>query len=58
MEQTHKEFIKTNLVFQKACELARIPTTVRQASKYRRGFGLAFKFRTQASNELKSEAGV
>ena len=41
---TNKEFAKTDPKFRAACERAGIEPTARQASKYRRGFGLAFQF--------------
>lgn len=39
---THDEFMKTNDLFKKSCEKAGIKPTKRQASKFRRGLGLAF----------------
>lgn len=46
---THKQFSQSDVVFKRACELANLPNTPRQASKYRAGRGRAFKFRAQAS---------
>ena len=41
MKLTNVEFRKTDKVFRKACKLAGVPATTRQASKYRNGKGLA-----------------
>ena len=41
MKLTNVEFRKTDKVFRKACALAGVPVTTRQASKYRNGKGLA-----------------
>lgn len=46
--QTNREFAATNARFQAACEAAGVPPTTRQASKYRRGRGIALK---QAARE-------
>ena len=48
----NKVFSQTNAHFQKACQLAGIPPTQRQASKWRRGFGRAWSFRIEAKQEL------
>jgi len=40
---TNKEFSKDSVTFNKACEAAHIPATARQASKWRRGKGKAYK---------------
>lgn len=45
---THKQFSQSDVVFKRACELANLPNTARQASKYRAGRGKAFKYRAQA----------
>lgn len=42
-KQTNKAFAETNKVFQKACELASLTPNKRQASKFRRSRGAAFK---------------
>jgi len=45
MKQTNFEYSKTNIVFKKSCAIAGTPVTTRQASKYRRGLGLAYNAR-------------
>lgn len=40
-------------VFVKACELAEIDPTTRQASKYFRGFGKAYRHRAEAERQSK-----
>lgn len=40
---THKEFATTDKPFQAACQRVKPPATKRQASKYRRKKGLAWK---------------
>ena len=55
MRETNKNFIR-HTVFKKACELTKTPVTTRQASKFRRGFGLAARFSRKAfsiSNQEK-----
>ncbi len=42
---THREFVKDSKTFQDACEAAEIEPTIRQASKFRRGMGVAYKKR-------------
>jgi hypothetical protein len=47
---TNKEFAKENDLFRAACEMAQeehknLKPTKRQASKFRRGKGIAFKFK-------------
>ena len=42
---TNAAFAKTDAAFREACEQAGIEPTIRQASKFRRGFGLAFTTR-------------
>ena len=50
IRQTNADFATTNKQFIKACEVARIPPTKRQASKFRSRRGLAYqKLRTLAS---------
>lgn len=44
----HKEFAKTDVVFQKACELAGCKPSQRQASKWRNSRGQAFAKRNEA----------
>ena len=52
---TNKEFIHDNPLFRKACQLAKIKATTRQASKYRRGFGLAITKKRLARTLLNQE---
>ena len=57
---TNKEFAVKDQVFRKACELTIInnkplPASARQASKYRRGLGVAFKMKTMAVKTLAEE---
>lgn len=40
---TNKQFSTDNESFREACEKAKIPNTVRQASKFRRKLGLAYQ---------------
>lgn len=47
MRETNAKFAEGSL-FMKACSLADIPATSRQASKYRRGLGLAIKQKQRA----------
>ena len=42
-DTTNAEFAKNNKTFRKACEAVDIEPTPRQASKYRRKMGVAFK---------------
>lgn len=48
--QTHTDFAKTNNEFRRACEAAGIEPTTRQAGKYRRGKGLAYKQKLKLRN--------
>ena len=41
----NSEFAKKNDAFRKACKKAHVEPTARQASKFRNGRGIAFKFR-------------
>ena len=43
--QPNAVFAASNVAFVVACKAAGIPATARQASKYRRGAGLAFSLR-------------
>jgi len=47
MRITNTKFTE-DVLFQEACLLADIPATTRQASKYRRGLGLAVGFKQKA----------
>lgn len=44
----NKTFAKTNPLFLKSCELAKVQPTVRQASKFRMGKGTAFEWAADA----------
>ena len=46
--ETNTQFTK-NRVFAEACSLAGIPATSRQASKYRRGLGIATRYKMKAA---------
>jgi len=48
---TNKEFASKNDLFGKACGLAGVPQTARQASKFRMGRGKAFSFKNQVVND-------
>lgn len=48
----NKVFASNNQLFRKACELASVDPTRRQASKYQRGIGKAFLFKGQAKEKL------
>lgn len=48
MKQSNIMYALKNRVFKKACELAELPPTTRQASKYRRGRGLAARYAKRA----------
>jgi hypothetical protein len=53
---TNRELMKNDQVFLKACELAGVQPSVRQASKFRGGSkrpGKASMFRARAIQELK-----
>lgn len=52
---THREFAGTNEVFIKACELAKVKPTMRQASKFRLKRGSAFQFKKQAVEALEDK---
>ena len=49
---TNKEFASTNQKFKEACAKAKVEPTARQASKWRRQTGLAWKV---ASRQVKVE---
>jgi len=48
---TNKAFAEKDGFFKKACEVASVKVTTRQASKFRLGKGLAFKHRKQVKEE-------
>jgi len=50
---TNREFAEKDLVFQKACELAGIQPTKRQASKWSHRKGLARQFMKPAIEDIK-----
>lgn len=50
----NKDGARDNTLFIKCCELASIPATARQYSKYKRGFGLAIIFKLKAKTALKA----
>ncbi len=58
---TNKEFPQNNEIFVEACRLAKIPPTVRQASKFRIAAklkifkGLASQFRYDAIRAIRKE---
>jgi hypothetical protein len=43
------EFSKTDRLFRVSCCMAGIPATARQASKWRRGMGIALRYREDAN---------
>lgn len=43
MEKTNRVFAAENAGFKEACTVALVAPTARQASKYRRGLGAAYK---------------
>jgi hypothetical protein len=48
---THAEFAKTDGLFIKACELAGVKPTTRQAAKYRNKRGAAYQFKGAAAHQ-------
>jgi len=52
---TNKEFSQRDVTFKKACELAEIPATGRQASKFRRKKGKAYDHLDAAKVSAKEE---
>lgn len=54
MRAVHKEYIKER-VFLKACKLANVEPTSRQASKFRRRKGVAFRYVKTAAREVSIE---
>jgi len=50
---TNKEFAAVGDLFRKACTMAGIEPTARQASKWRRGFGLAYQTYLNNKKALK-----
>jgi len=52
MKPTNREFAKENKLFRKACEIAVINPTGRQASKFRKHRGLAYKNQGKAQSAI------
>ena len=52
MKSTNREFVKENKLFRKACEIASINPTSRQASKFRRHKGIAYKHQGKAQSAI------
>jgi hypothetical protein len=48
---TNTEFANSDYIFRKACALADVPPSPRQASKYRNRRGIAYQFKGQATHE-------
>lgn len=55
MKDTNKKFAQKNTLFKEACNLAGIPPTPRQASKYLNGKGLARRFVRQAQSSIDKQ---
>lgn len=53
-EATIAQFASSDKVFLKACELAGVDNSRRQASKFQNGHGSAFRFRQQAIREVSA----
>lgn len=53
IRQTNKEYAEDNNSFGKACVIANAKVTTRQASKFRRGRGIAWKVINGAFNPLR-----
>jgi hypothetical protein len=51
--QSNADFAKKNLLFQKACAIAKVEPTARQASKWRNQRGRAYAARHAATKEIK-----
>lgn len=52
---TNKQFADGNILFKKCCDIAGIPPTRREASRFRNGKGLAFKFKGSAKEKKNEE---
>jgi hypothetical protein len=52
---TNKKFAVKDELFAQCCELANLPKTGRQASKFRMGLGKAFGFKNQVKNDLQNQ---
>lgn len=55
MTITNSQFAANDQVFKKACEIAHVNPTKRQASKFRRKRGLAFICKAEAVLAIKKE---
>lgn len=53
-DTTNVHFAAHSPLFRKACELAGVPPTKRQAGKFRRGEGKAYAHREAARQELET----
>lgn len=51
----HNKALLDNPVFLKACELAEIPVTRRQASKFNNGYGAAYAMRFKALKAIQND---
>jgi hypothetical protein len=58
MERVTNKAYTEDRVFQKACELAGVLPTPRQAAKYRNGKGAAFTFKHVASFQVTKAQGL
>jgi hypothetical protein len=52
---TNAEFSTQDKIFQEACRLAGVAPVKRQASKYRRGTGSAYKFKGAAAKAQEKQ---
>jgi len=52
MKSTNRKFAKENRLFRKACEIAHINPTDRQAGKFRKHRGLAYKNQGKAQSAI------
>ena len=56
---TNRDFAKSgDPLFMKSCELAHVPPTKRQVSKWRMGRGLAYEHRNAAKAEVAREVAA
>lgn len=56
MRKPNAVFADDAAVFRRACSIAKIPPTKRQASKWRNQKGLAYAFKNEAIAQLSEEA--
>lgn len=52
-QMTHKEFMKTNSIFNDACAASGFEATKRQAAKFRRAQGCVWKFLVNARRKAE-----